>query len=280
MVNHVMPMLDAGFAPVRALPDGMPILYEDEEEGDMGESNLHVKNDEILHVCVKAHLSIYHPKLQAYSNMNLYYLPGPPHPQTGALPYVSPDHMIVGPPRPLPEDIKSYTIGRHGPVPVQTGEILSQRSAQQRDLAEKMVVYAMLRVEEYILVDETGQHLREMLLLKRLQGDGSYRDERDPDGGVTSKLGFRLVMEEDGLHVIDQATRRRYVRPLDAERRLRLEEDARRRAEGQRNKEARTRKKEEEARRQVESQLRAAQAKTKALEEELRRLRRQKKSPE
>src|SRR5437016_13538155 len=77
--------------------DSIPILYEDEEEGEMGESNLHVLADEILHVCVQAHLSRYHPDLQIYSNMNLYYRDGPPHPITGSLPYVSPDSMIVRP---------------------------------------------------------------------------------------------------------------------------------------------------------------------------------------
>src|SRR5947207_10643303 len=73
--------------------DSIPNLYEDEEEGEMGESNPHVLADEILHVCLKAHMLQYHPELQVYSNMNLYYRDGPPHPRTGSLPYVSPDSM-------------------------------------------------------------------------------------------------------------------------------------------------------------------------------------------
>jgi Uma2 family endonuclease len=206
---------------------GFPILYEDEDEGDMGESNPHVENDEIFHVCVKAHLAAT-PELQVFSNMNLYYLDGPRHPRTGSLPYVSPDNMVVRPYRRLPETITSYTIGKHGPAPLLTGEILSERSAQQRDLDEKMTVYALLKVPEYILVDPSGRYLKHPLLLKRLQRSGTYKDERDADGGVTSRLGFRLIIDGDGkLRVFNVRTGRRYVRPDEAQ----SEFDARRKAE-------------------------------------------------
>jgi Putative restriction endonuclease len=107
----------------------------------------------------------------------------------------------------VPEDTRSYTIGRDGPPPLATMEVLSQRSAQQRDLKEKMVVYAKLRVPEYLLVDLSGRFLPERLLLKRLQANGTYRDEKDKDGGVTSQLGFRLIIEADGqLTVVNART--------------------------------------------------------------------------
>src|SRR5437660_4167104 len=99
--------------------------------------------------------------------------------------------MVVRPYQLLDEIVRSYTIGKDGPAPVLTAEVLSERSAQQRDLQEKMVVYARLGVAEYIVVDESGKHLPARLLLKRLQNDGTYKDEQDSDGGVTSKLGFR-----------------------------------------------------------------------------------------
>ena len=66
--------------------------------------------------------------------------------------------------------------------------------------------------------DVTGKFLPQKLLLKRLQADGTYKDERDADGGVTSKLGFRIIMEDDGqIRIINAATGHRYVRPLEAE---------------------------------------------------------------
>ncbi len=231
--------------------DNIPILYEDEDEGDMGESNPHVLADEILHVCMQVHMLRYHPGHHVFSNMNLYYRSGPPHRTTGSLPYVSPDSMIVKPAQNVDQNTRSYTIGKDGPAPLLTLEVLSERSAQQRDLKEKITLYARLGVAEYILVNESGTYLPECLLLKRLQPDGTYLDEKDPDGGVTSKLGFRILLQADGLGVIDQATGLRYVRPMEAEERLRSEKETRRR---------------------TEADLRDAEAKIRALEEELSRL--------
>src|SRR5438270_421721 len=118
--------------PVPPMMNGLPILYEDEEEGDLGESNPHVVTDEILHVCLKAHF-VPRPEYRVFSNMNLYYIDVEIERGRG-LPYVSPDDMVVIPSRPLPEDVASYQIGRDGPAPVLTAEVLSERSAQQRDL--------------------------------------------------------------------------------------------------------------------------------------------------
>ncbi len=230
---------------VRPLVDDIPILYEDEEEDDMGDSNPHTLSSEVLHLCLKFHMAAYHPSCEVYLNMNLYYRDRPLHPKTKSQPYVSPDVMIVKPFHPLSPKIKSYKIGRDGPPPLFTNEVLSERSAQQRDLKEKMVVYAKLGVSEYLLVDETGDFLPEKLLLKRLHKDGTYKDVKDPNGGVTSQLGFRVILEEDGLRVIDLATGIPYARPMEAEM------------------EARAR--------------RAAEEKLRAVEEELARLRRRRK---
>ena len=80
----------------RAVSD-LPILYEDDKEADLGESNIHVINDEILHICLKAHLKS-RPEYRVFSNMNLYYQDLESQ-EVSPLPYVSPDTMIVGPSR-------------------------------------------------------------------------------------------------------------------------------------------------------------------------------------
>src|SRR5207302_8716731 len=114
---------------------------------------------------------------------------------------------------------------------------------EQRDLNEKVTLYAKLGVAEYVLVDVTGQFLPQRLLLKRLQADGTWRDEQDADGGITSQLGFRLVIDNDGeLRVLDAVTGRRYARPDEAEE----EAEARRQAEEQRQVEAEARRQAEE----------------------------------
>lgn len=268
--------------PWAPLPQDIPILYEDEEEGDMGEANYHVLADEVLHICLSAHFREHQPECQVFSNMNLYYLDGPAHPQTGSAPYISPDTMVVKPYHLLPEKTRSYKIGRDGPPPLASIEILSDRSAQQRDLNEKMVVCRMLRIAEYILVDEIGKFLPQGLLLKRLGPDGEYHDFRDPDGGITSNLGFRIVREPDGLRVIHTLSGYRYIRPMESEqvaKAQRMAEQARLIAEKARNaaehakqaaEEARNR--EAQARRQAEAELKATQERIQALEAELARL--------
>ncbi|MCI0639170.1 MAG: Uma2 family endonuclease [Gemmataceae bacterium] len=249
--------------------DGMPILYEDEEEDDMGESNIHVGADEVLHVCLSSHVAKYHARAQVFSNMNLYYRNGPRYKKTGSLPYISPDNMIVEPFQKLEGLVKSYTIGRDGPAPLTVTEVLSERSAQQRDLKEKKIVCAKLGIKEYILVDETGKFLEEMLMLFRLRPDGEYLSQCDLDGGVTSELGFRLVIEADGLRVIDAATGHKYVRPMEAEGLGKANELAEKALQKLAKKTRRSAK----AQRQTEAELQALQEKMKAMEEELRRLR-------
>jgi Uma2 family endonuclease len=204
-------------APLPLLPDGMPIFYEDEDEGDMGEANLHVVSTDILYFGVQAHLAR-RRACRVYTNLNLHYREGPPHPRTRALPYVSPDVMVVRPYRALPEDLASYTIGREGPAPVFVAEVLSERSAQQRDLLEKLRIYALLGVSECLLADVTGRFLPERRLLKRLRRDGTWKDEHDTGSGLTSRLGFRVILEADGhLRALDARTGEPYVRPTEVQ---------------------------------------------------------------
>src|SRR3989442_3199723 len=130
--------------------DDIPILYEDEEEGDMGETNTHVDSGDIVHICVEAHLNP-RPEYRVFANMNCYYRNGPRNPKTGSLPYVSPDVMVVEPSRDLGTEVTSYEIGRDGPAPIFVTEVLSDRSAEQRDLGDKLTIYAKLGVAEYLL---------------------------------------------------------------------------------------------------------------------------------
>lgn len=200
---------------VPVLTDGreMPIYFEDEGL-EMGESYIHVFTDEILHVGVRALLARV-PDFQVFSNLNLIYT-DPRFPDAFPPPYVSPDLMVVRPTARLPESVASYHVGRSGPAPVLTAEILSERSWQERDLGGKLDIYAMLGVREYCVIDVTGRFLRQRLLLMRLADDNTWTQHRDADGGISSNLGFRLVVEDDGhLRVIDSLTGRRLVRPSE-----------------------------------------------------------------
>jgi Uma2 family endonuclease len=193
----------------------IPLLREDDPEWDMGESNWHAVVEHILRYGVAAHLAG-NKKYRVFSNMNLHYQPRFP------AQYVSPDVMVVAPKVRRPDALRSYRIGRDGPCPRMVAEVLSEETAEDGDLEAKVYIYAMIGVREYILVDETGKWLHQRLLLKRLQPDRTWKNTRDPDGGVTSGLGFRLLWDTDGrLRVIDKKTGRRYTRPDEAEERIR-----------------------------------------------------------
>lgn len=199
----------------------MPVMYEDEGQDEMGDTETHTDTTAILHCGVMAHLAD-RPEFKVFSNLNLYYHP------IDRKAYVSPDLMVVCPARKLRARLRFYRVGKTGPAPVLTGEVLSRRSFQQQDLTNKPGIYADLGVSEYVLVDVAGEYLPAKLLLKRLHGNRTWKDEQDADGGVTSRLGFRLLVDTDGrLRVIDVGTGRRYLRPdeaeAEAEERQRLE---------------------------------------------------------
>lgn len=190
--------------------ENLPLLREDDPEWEMGETNWHAVLMHIIRYGVAAHLSGL-PQYRVFSNMNLHYQPRFP------CLFVSPDVMVVTPSVPEPDDLRSYRIGRDGPMPELTAEVLSEETAEEGDLDTKVFIYAMSGVAEYILVDECGRFVPQRLRLKRLQPDRSWADEHDADGGVTSQLGFRLIWDADRrLRVVDARTGERYARPDEA----------------------------------------------------------------
>jgi Putative restriction endonuclease len=184
----------------------IPIMYEDEGQETMGDADIHTQTIDNLKPGVIAHLAA-RADLRVFADINTYY-----H-RVDRWAYFSADLMAAAPSETLPERPTSYRIGVSGPAPVLAIEVLSRRSFQQQDLTNKPVLYSELGIAEYILVDVTGEFLPERLLLRRLQNDGAWSVLQDPDGGVTSRLGFRIVIEDDGhVRVIDHATGKRYLR--------------------------------------------------------------------
>jgi hypothetical protein len=244
----------------------MPVMFEDEGQEEMGDTEIHTLTVNILFYGLRAHFLLYAELLayHVYSNLNLYYHP------IKRWAYVSPDGMVARPERRPRIDVRSYRIGTTGPAPDFAAEVLSQRSFQQQDLSNKPRIYADLRVSEYVLIDPTGNYLPEKLLLKRLGPKQTWKDEQDSDGGVTSRFGFRLIMDSDGqLRVLDARTGRRYARPDEAEQAVRGQEEAvRAREEALRAQEEAVRAREEALRAQEE-----AEARVRELEAENARLR-------
>lgn len=207
--RHIRPVAKAISDPT------IPFLYEDDGREDMGDSDLHTRTIGTIFYGAQYHLS---PKrrYRVFANLNLYYS------TSRRKPYVSPDVMVVEPFEALPEEVPSYWVGVDGPAPLFVTEVLSERTSQQRDLTDKPLIYAKLKIPEYAVVDVTGQFLSVRLLLKVLQPDGAWKDVRDADGGITSRLGFRITLDPDGqVRICDAATGKPYARPDEAAERIR-----------------------------------------------------------
>lgn len=217
-----------GHPEIPVVDNDIPVMYEDEGQEDMGDAGPHTLAISIINMGVAAYLAS-RPELCVFANLNMYYL------LDNELAYLSPDVMVVHANRPDMEMITSYRIERDGPAPLLTVEVLSERSHQQRDLEEKPIIYARLGVAEYILVDASGQFLKRRLLLRRLTPEGIWEDEQDEDGGITSVLGFRIILDTDGQpRIVNVLTGRRYLRPKEAEAvadQVEFEREARHQAE-------------------------------------------------
>src|SRR5262249_2937113 len=153
-----------------------------------GEPNLHTLNRRILGSGLRSILEDSHPELEVYCNLDVRYLDQPRHERTGCRPYFSADIMAVHPIRILPEDLRFYALGVDGPAPLLALEILSDRSAITGDLDIKPLLYAKLGVQEFILLDPSREFIPYSLVMRRLQPDGTWKNEHDDDGGVTSRL--------------------------------------------------------------------------------------------
>ena len=110
-----------------------------------------------------------------------------------------------------------------------------------------------------------------------MQANGTYQDEVDQDGGVSSDLGFHLVFEADGwLGVFDRQTGHRYARPTQAEQEAegrRLAEQRQRDAE-ERQRLAEDKQRLAEDKQRLEAEARQlAEEKIQALQREIERLR-------
>jgi Uma2 family endonuclease len=241
----------------------LPVMYEDEGQEEMGDSDPHMVAYEILSCGLKNYLEP-QGRYRVFGNLNVYYHP------VDRWAYVSPD-LVVVPGEGLQDPVSSYRIGEDGPAPALALEVLSRRSFQEQDLTNKPIIYSRMGVAEYVLLDAGGELFPRRLVLRRLQDDATWTDEQDADGGVTSRLGFRIVLDDDGLpRIVDVASGRRYRRPREVE----AEAEARQRAEEQVAAEAAARQRAEEQAAAEAEARRRAEERVRELEAELERLRR------
>lgn len=198
--------------------NGLPMMYGDEDYEALGDSDTHVTVHGIFHLGLKAHLK--KTRYRVFADLTLFRDPRL-YPR-----FASPDIMVFDSLTDWDDQEIGYSYPHNGPPPILVGEVLSARSAAQGDLTSKFEMYAQLGIPEYLVVDPSGQWLAQRLLRIRFSGDGTHQLDQDADGGLTSALGFRLILDTDGqLRVVDAVTGFPYRRPEEAEEEARSRND-------------------------------------------------------
>ncbi|MBI3270311.1 MAG: Uma2 family endonuclease [Planctomycetes bacterium] len=186
-----------------------PSLYYPESDGrPMAESDPHRDAMVALIHCLRcwfAHLA----KVYVTGNLFLYYEEG----DLSAV--VAPDVMVV---KGADSHARTtYKLWEEGRIPCVVIEVTSRRTKAE-DLRLKLGIYRdVLKVQEYWLFDPTGTLLR-----PRLKGydliQNEYREIAIQEGrGLSRELGLLLVEEGELLRLVDPATGKALLTPMEAE---------------------------------------------------------------
>jgi Uma2 family endonuclease len=186
------------------------------------------------------------PDVYVWMNMFVYYERGNP------AAVFSPDVFVVTgvPKEPMR---RTWKVWEEGKQPTVIFEVASS-STYRDDALRKMLLYARLGVEEYVLYDPHAEFLREPLQGYRLDGRTYVPLATDAAGALLSDaLGMRLMLVDGRLRFVDRQTGRELLSPdeqLDAEQAAREAAEARAAAAEARaaELEARLREREREAR--------------------------------
>jgi len=206
------------------------------------------------------------PDVYVSGDLMMYYVQGDPRK------VVSPDVLVsfgIG-----QKARRTYRVWQEGKPPDFVMELASE-STYQKDLGEKMEIYAALGITDYLLCDIEGLYLP-MPLMGFTLVDGSYRAvPQARDGGIASSalaLDFHLLPGD--LQLYDPATRKWLLTPEEAaEARTEQEIRARQQAEARTTEETKRAEQAEARTAAAEAEAAAAAAEAAELRAELARLR-------
>ena len=140
-------------------------------------------------------------------NLFVYYEKGDP----GGV--VAPDVFVVKGVQ--KHDRRIYQVWKEGKGPDVVLELTS-RGTRQKDLGPKKGTYEMLGVHEYFIFDPLVEYLEPQLVGFRLTKWG-YRPI-DDEPLVSQVLGLELKVEGDTLRLVDLATGKRLLTPLEVQK--------------------------------------------------------------
>jgi Uma2 family endonuclease len=193
-----------------------PIYYPASDGEPMAETDTHIK---LMIYLREALADFFRDALDVYvaANLFVYYQEGDP------TKVVAPDVFVAkGVPK---HDRRIYQMWKEDKGPDVVFELTS-RSTRQEDLGPKKGIYEVMGVEEYFIFDPLGEYLEPRLVGFRLAKWGYQRIEEAEGPLVSQVLGLELRVEGKTLRLIDPATRKKLLTPLEAQ-------EARRRAEAE-----------------------------------------------
>src|SRR6266540_1427648 len=167
------------------IPPSDAVVYPEEDEQRVGESDLHMIALAYLVSVLKQLFAAAHDVFVA-GDMFLYYQEGTPAAR------VAPDVMVIRgvPNHPRP----SYKLWEERQVPCFVLEVLSP-SSWPDDLEGTRALYARLGVREYVVFDSTGELLDQPLVRFHLTDDGNYV-RTDGNALDSAELGLRFAVQD------------------------------------------------------------------------------------
>lgn len=139
------------------------------------------------------------------------------------VPPAAPDLAIIPDAPVLADDIKSYHVGRDGPLPIFVAELISD-SSRTHDTETKRTFYASMGIKEYLVVDllplEAGPW---RVYGYRLENEPYYTPiPNDEEGGVTfTGVGLRFVpVGRSRIEFYDLTTNQRLLTPDELKARV------------------------------------------------------------
>ena len=190
-----------------------PVYYPESDGEPMAETDTHRKQMMYLLDALEDYFRD-DPDVYVAGNLFVYYEEG------DSTQVVAPDVFVVK--GVSKHNRRFYQVWKEGKGPDVVFELTSQ-GTRIEDLGLKKGVYEVLEVEEYFLFDPFGEYLEPRLVGFRL-AEWGYRHIEGEEPLVSRVLGLELRVEGNFLRLVDPATGKKLLTPLEVQ-------EARRRAE-------------------------------------------------
>ncbi len=182
------------------------IVYPETDGKPMAETDIH-RQEMMDTIATLVEFFRAAPDIYVSGNLLLYYEEG--NPAASVAPDVFVVKGIAKRQRPI------YKLWEEQRAPNIVFEFTS-RSTRLEDLGNKRALYAMIGVREYFMCDPLGEYMKQPLRGFRLVAGEYETIAAETDGALISEeLGLRLLLEDNRLRLINQASGQKLLRPAE-----------------------------------------------------------------